>query len=1033
MLFVLVIAVLMALLYSTTFYVLTSKKIMSDQGRYLAMDGLIQTLAVASNTVDAALATGMDDESVIGTLGQPLPGDDGASVLIPFIIDNINFNFSNATNLPGELPQKLVTSYTAGDFETRRLPSSHRSAIIKQIQVDGRIWLTASVQLEEDGRYFGFARNITVIVSGSQAIEKILAGSQALTYLIFFSLLLLILKIVTTPLKKLTEAAMRYARGNFSHRVNIQTGIAEIGVLRDAFNQMGSELERQRTSLEKYSKRLEESNRNSKGLVDKLSRRQREQKLMLEASIEANRLKLPTEVFNNLMRHLYEDLELEYITFFLPELSGTFRLESSFGLRNPDLLILDSKRVDCMLTTLKTMEPQRVHVEGNISKIDITNESVANPVSDYFRVYERLYIPISMGDNKVGILELNAGPGNEFDNATIRHLRHFVSHMEVILRNKALYQVTVRRSRELERINMISRTIAGELDLDVLIRDVVDFIQKTIPSTCSYIGLLRGTKIEIHHISPGTAQLDDWIVDISDDEHLAELSDGNSIIQNDLNADRRRKKGGFIETNVFRSFVGCPIKRQNEVVGVICGFSTQPGAFSRSDLNFLELLAGQVAIAMQNAIMLEDILARDSRRDYQLSMAQKLQENRVPKYFKQNVVAVHSKLQAADELAGDFCDVFSLGRNSMALIIGDVANKGVAASLMTFSLLSMFRNVAKTLKPPCEIMESINRSLLTQVKEDGWFATGFYGRLNTKNGVLTYSSAGHEQPVWYHNETGKAERLEVVGYPLGLFKSFPYETREIQLKQGDRIILYTDGVTDANDSEGNRFGHERLLDLIENIGNLPAEELTENIINAVMEFASGKKQRDDIIICVAELQDDPWIHKLVRFPESGEVIDEVLEVLTSYDIDKQTTYSIRLALDEAFANAWRHGLNQSNDVQFQVSYYISDDGFRLSVMDPGTGFDSESLPDPTVEENLFKSHGRGVFLIRQMMDEVEFNETGNEISVYKRFATPPDDEEACFDSLLLEQIIDLNKQRESLEDAKRARDEILSNFESDDD
>ncbi|MFH1676225.1 MAG: SpoIIE family protein phosphatase, partial [bacterium] len=367
-----------------------------------------------------------------------------------------------------------------------------------------------------------------------------------------------------------------------------------------------------------------------------------------------------------------------------------------------------------------------------------------------------------------------------------------------------------------------------------------------------------------------------------------------------------------------------------------------------------------------------------------------------------------------------FCDVFALGRNSVAVVIGDVANKGIAASLMTFSLLSMFRNVAKTHKSPCDILESINRSLIAQIKEDYWFATAFYGRLNTKLGTFTFSSAGQETPLWYHAESGEVEMLDAAGYPLGLFGSFNYETKEIMLKQGDRIVLYTDGITDAANALGERFGHERLTGLIKNFAGLTSKELTDKIVTEVEEFAGGVKQRDDIIVSILELEEDPWVHKKIVYGNSGNLINEILDSLGAYNLDSQIGFSIRLSLDEALANAWRHGVNLANEIEFEVSYLISDEGFQFRVKDPGKGFDHESLPDPTVEENLFKSHGRGVFLMRQLMDDVDFNDIGNEITVTKYFPPDETEESSLGDTLILKHMKELKDQQASLSKAKVA-------------
>ena len=102
---------------------------------------------------------------------------------------------------------------------------------------------------------------------------------------------------------------------------------------------------------------------------------------------------------------------------------------------------------------------------------------------------------------------------------------------------------------------------------------------------------------------------------------------------------------------------------------------------------------------------------------------------------------------------------------------------------------------------------------------------------------------------------------------------------------------------------------------------------------------------------------------------------------------------MRLSLDESLANAYKHGNSLNDDSLLDVSFLITEDRFGLMVRDAGRGFNYEALPDPTVEENLFKSTGRGVFLMRQLLDEVDFNEAGNEIHIVKYFPRPDEPEE----------------------------------------
>ena len=276
--------------------------------------------------------------------------------------------------------------------------------------------------------------------------------------------------------------------------------------------------------------------------------------------------------------------------------------------------------------------------------------------------------------------------------------------------------------------------------MDHLLKDVVDFTVETMRAHCAFVGLLSSGQLVVRNITPVRTRIDAQEIDIDNDGAIGDLVRfGRPLLIEDFGNDCSKPVCDFTRRYGFRSFVGVPIIRKNEVVGVICCFSENTAAFSADDSYFLGLLASQLAIALDNARLFEEVMARNNRRDRQLAVAQKLQKDRMPDNFKQNVAALTCRLRPADELAGDFCDVFTLGRNSLAVVVGDVANKGIAASLMTFSILSMFRNVARIHKPPCEVLKSINRSLISQVKEDGWFATAFYAKLNTSNGILTYS------------------------------------------------------------------------------------------------------------------------------------------------------------------------------------------------------------------------------------------------------------------------------------------------------
>ncbi len=1001
-------------------YSVTVKLTIQKQSTEIALSRLLETLRSTYPRAKSELQSGADEDELIRDLTPPRTSPSIGERLSPFLIDIETIQVVVAGDLSTVIGSAITEKLRKHDYIERETGVSHYPARISLVRTEDEWWISAAVPVPETGRMFCLARDTTEMMAQALRLQQQLVGLLILSYAFFLALLVMVMKIIVNPIRTLTEAAGHYAKGDFDYRVEVIQTMAEIQVLAKAFNRMGRELKVQRDHLRSNSRELEIANRVRGGAMEKLSRKNRELSAMIETSMLANQLKMPDQIIELTAKRLRDDLHLSYAVLYVPSESGGMVPRRMPGLPLPVGKTIPKRVANALHRCHSTRSPQRLAAAKPSSDADRSSSSIDNGAG-YFG--ERLFLPLEIESDRVGVLELIAPPEREIDRETEDFCRHFVNHMGVILKNKALFQESSQRTDELEKINQVSRAISGKLDMESLLEDVVGYTQKTMEARCAFIGVLENGRLVIRHITPGAQGVDRWLEDVTDDELMQELIQiGHPILANDLNKDNRVPLDGFIRRNGFRSFIGSPIEHENEVIGVLCGFSHEPGEFTDSDGHFLGLLASQVSIALANATMYEQIGAQARRRQDQLNVAQKLQRDRMPSFFKQDIASFHSELKPAYELAGDFCDVFSLGRNTIAVVTGDVANKGVAASLMTFSLLSMFRNVAKTHKPPCEIMDAINTSLITQIKEDGWFATAFYARFNTSNGVFTYSSAGHELPIWYHADTGEVEMLETTGYPLGIFDSdrFRYETREIQMRQGDRIVFYTDGVTDAMDANGNRFGHEALRALVSELGELGANKLTSAVIDKVEEFTGGKEQRDDIIVAVLEYQSDPWIYKTINYAESNSFVNEILDALKSYKLDKHTTYGIRLAVDEALANAWRHGLARRDYLPFNVSYLISEECFKFRIKDPGGGFDHEALPDPTVPENLFKTSGRGVFLIRQMMDEVEFNEAGNEITITKVFPPPMEPEESSRDRIKLDSSIRLMGHEESLERAKAA-------------
>lgn len=169
--------------------------------------------------------------------------------------------------------------------------------------------------------------------------------------------------------------------------------------------------------------------------------------------------------------------------------------------------------------------------------------------------------------------------------------------------------------------------------------------------------------------------------------------------------------------------------------------------------------------------------------------------------------------------------------------------------------------------------------------------------------------------------------------------------------------------------------------------------MKDEIFNELESAADSRYKRDDMLVAVLGIKSNPWINKVIKYDQMEAFIEEVMDHVNQYNVEKTSAYAIRLSLNETLANAHKHGNRGDESSKIFVHYLITGEFFRLTVKDEGQGFDHEALPDPTVEENLLLPHGRGIFLMRSMMDEVEFNDTGNAIKVMKYLSLPEDEEE----------------------------------------
>ena len=204
--------------------------------------------------------------------------------------------------------------------------------------------------------------------------------------------------------------------------------------------------------------------------------------------------------------------------------------------------------------------------------------------------------------------------------------------------------------------------------------------------------------------------------------------------------------------------------------------------------------------------------------------------------------------QPASGFGGDCYDVFTFGPTTLGLSIADVAGKGLPAALLMSSLQAAVRAFALEASPPHAICASVNRLLCGQMIA-GRFATFCFLRLDREHGVVRYANAGHNPPLLARAD-GSLERLTVGGTVLGVFADADYRTGELALRGGDRLLLYTDGISEARNEADDEFGEDRLAELLVAERHLDARALHQRALGAVTEFAGDRGFQDDATMLV---------------------------------------------------------------------------------------------------------------------------------------------------------------------------------------
>ena len=279
-------------------------------------------------------------------------------------------------------------------------------------------------------------------------------------------------------------------------------------------------------------------------------------------------------------------------------------------------------------------------------------------------------------------------------------------------------------------------------------------------------------------------------------------------------------------------------------------FVTKPIDFNDLHLT-IEKSIKEVDTIREALEMRKNFLAVQSDLNTAGRIQQKILPQKFPPFPDRGEFSIYAEMHPAKDVGGDFYDFFFIDNDHLGFVIGDVSGKGISAAIYMAVSRTMIKGIASQILDPAECLSKVN-SMLIPESDVSTFVTVFYGVLNTRTGVMRYCNGGHNLPFYVKNSSSVVQLENTSGILLGKIEPFTFDSKQIQCEPGDRIVLYTDGVTEAINEVEDMYEDERFVQYLEKYRPDNVDNLVRGIIVDVFKFMGKANQTDDITVLSLE-------------------------------------------------------------------------------------------------------------------------------------------------------------------------------------
>ncbi|HWZ23925.1 MAG TPA: SpoIIE family protein phosphatase [Verrucomicrobiae bacterium] len=466
-------------------------------------------------------------------------------------------------------------------------------------------------------------------------------------------------------------------------------------------------------------------------------------------------------------------------------------------------------------------------------------------------VRSELAVPLMLQGKPVGVLDIQSRHPDYFTPEQQSILTLLAGRLAVAIENARLYQKERAQAETLLLLNEVGRETSSILDVEELLRRAAEQIKRVIDYQILSLMLYdEKQKVFRHRIDVKHGQHVQGKLRVAVSEGIvgAAATLKAPVRVPDVSADPR-----YLMVNPeTRSELAIPMIHKGQVIGVLDLESPQLNYFTEDHVQTLSILAANLAVSLENARLYEKLARDEARLERDLQAAKRIQGALLqPVPSDDYGLDMAARYLSAREVCGDLYEFLRYGPQQLGIALGDVSGKGTAAALYGAVAIGIMRSLAPQKLQPADILKQMNQ-IVGERRIEGRFMTACFATWQKGKRKLRVANAGQSQPLLYKD--GHCEKIELTGFPLGIFEEVNYDEWNGVLEPGEILVFHSDGIAESTNPEGQFFGTEKLRKLIEQHNELQATELADLILREVDWFTQNAPLADDRTLVIAKVR-----------------------------------------------------------------------------------------------------------------------------------------------------------------------------------